>query len=71
MDYLCIGSNDFAQVGEPDFHMKNKIEMAVLLEYLETNFPVPEEFSRMCYYRTKWFHHDFGSYSEIVLMYDE
>jgi len=38
MDYLYIGSNGFAQVGEPDFHMKNKIEMQVLLAYLENNF---------------------------------
>ena len=49
MDYLYIGSNGYAQVGEPDFHMKNKAEMHVLMEYRETNFPIPKEFSDMCY----------------------
>lgn len=71
MDYLCVGSNGYAQVGQQNFHMKNKAEMAVLLNFLETNFPIPEEFSGMCCYRVKWFNHDFGSYSEIVLMYND
>jgi hypothetical protein len=71
MDYLYIGSNGFAQVGQPDFYMKNKAEMRVLMEYLKTNYPIPEEFSDMCYYKVKWFHHDFGNYSEIVLVYND
>ena len=71
MDYLTIGSNGFAQVGRPDFYEKNKIEMTVLLEYLKNNYPVPEEFRHMCEYRVKWFTHDFGRYSEIVLVYDD
>lgn len=71
MDYLCIGSNGFAQVGRPDFYEKNKVEMRVLLEFLRNNYPIPEEFWYMCEYRVKWFTHDFGSYSEIVLMYDD
>jgi len=71
MDYLTIGSNGFAQVGRPDFYEKNRIEMRVLLEYLENNHPIPEEFWHMCEYRVKWFTHDFGRYSEIVLIYDD
>ena len=71
MDYLCIGSNGFAQVGRPDFYEKNKVEMRVLLEFLRNNYPIPEEFWYMCEYRVKWFTHDFGSYSEVVLMYDD
>lgn len=71
MDYLVIGSNGFAQVGQADFHRKNKAEMAVLMNYLETCNPVPEEFSTVCWYRVKWFRHDFGDYSEIVLVYDD
>jgi hypothetical protein len=71
MDYLCVGSNGFAQVGQPDFRLKNKAEMAVLMEYLETQYPVPEEFSCMCCYRVKWFCHDFGNYSEIVMLYND
>ena len=45
--------------------------MSVLMEYLNTNFPIPEEFSNMCCYRVKWYSHDFGSYSEIVLVYND
>ena len=71
MDYLYIGSNGFAQVGQPDFYQKNKVEMRVLMKYLETNYPIPEEFSDIYQYKVKWFIHDFGSYSEIVLVYND
>jgi hypothetical protein len=71
MDYLVIGSNGFAQVGSQDFHEKNKIEMKVLGEHLRNNHPIPEEFWHICAYRVKWFNHDFGRYSEIVLVYDD
>ena len=70
MDYLVIGSNGFAQVGNPEFMQKNQVEMRVLLEYLKSNFPIPNDFSNICYYKIKWFQHDFGSYSEIVLIYN-
>ena len=70
MDYLVIGSNGFAQVGDPEYFEKNKTEMKVLLEYLQNSHPIPEEFWHMCEYRVKWFTHDFGNYSEIVLIYD-
>jgi len=71
MDYLTIGSNGFAQVGRPDFLEKNKIEMRVLLQHLVENYPVPDEFTFLCQYKVKWFSHDFGMYSEIVLIYDD
>jgi hypothetical protein len=45
--------------------------MKYLLNYLNTNHPVPEEFSRICWYKEKWFRHDFGDYSEIVLIYKD
>lgn len=70
MDYLVVGSNGFAQVGRPEFYEKNKIEMKYLLEYLKDNYPILAEFSRMCQYKQKWFSHDFGNYSEIVLIYN-
>jgi hypothetical protein len=69
MDYLCIGSNGFAQVGDSDFYEKNRVEMAVLIEYLEENYPIQPEFDYMCCYSRMWFNHDFGCYSEIVLKY--
>jgi len=71
MDYLVIGSNGFAQVGSQDFYKKNRIEMRVLKEYLDKNYPIPEEFKDLCSYRVKWFNHDFGRYSEIVLVFDD
>ena len=71
MDYLVIGSNGFAQVGTPEYLQKNQIEMRVLLEHLINNFPIPDELSNMCFYKVKWFQHDFGSYSEIVLIYND
>jgi len=58
MDYLCVGSNGFAQVGNPEFYQKNEIEMKYLLKYLSTNYPIPEEFSGICWYKEKWFRHD-------------
>jgi hypothetical protein len=45
--------------------------MKVLMEYLRSNHPIPEEFWNMCEYRVKWFTHDFGNYAEIVLVYDD
>lgn len=71
MDYLCIGSNGFAQVGNPEFYQKNEIEMKFLMEYLQTNYPIPEGFKSICWYKEKWFRHDFGDYSEIVLIYKD
>lgn len=71
MDYLCIGSNGFAQVGNPEFFEKNEVEMKYLLEYLETYYPIPEDLKSMCWYKEKWFTHDFGDYSEIVLIYKD
>lgn len=62
MDYLCIGSNGFAQVGKPDFFLKNKVEMSVLMDFLNSNYPIPKEFAEMCYYKVKWFQHEFGTY---------
>jgi hypothetical protein len=71
MDYLVIGSNGFGQVGDPEFLGKNHVELRILLQYLKDNYPIPDEFSFMCYYKVKWFSHDLGMYSEIVLIYDD
>lgn len=69
-DYLNIGSNGFAQLGDPDYRKKNRIEMQVLLSYLEEKNPVPEEFSSYAMYSVKSFPHDFGTYHELVLNYN-
>jgi len=71
MDYLVIGSNGFAQVGDPDYSAKNKIELHTLLNFFKANYPIPEPFVNMAFYSIKSFPHDFGTYHEIVLIYDD
>jgi len=70
MDYLIIGSNGFAQIGDSAFYEKLKIEMRVLMDLFHSNFPIPQKFKTWTYYSVKTFHHDFGDYQEIVLWYD-
>ena len=70
MDYLVLGSNGFAQMGDSAFYEKLKIEMRVLLDYFHSSFPIPQKFKTLAYYSVKTFQHDFGDYQEIVLWYD-
>jgi hypothetical protein len=71
MDYLVVGSNGFAQVGDPDYFAKAKIELRILLDFLQTNYSVPEEFASNTYYYIKAFNHDFGTYNEVVVIFDD
>ena len=71
MDYLVVGSNGFAQVGDPDYFAKAKIELRILLDFLQTNYSVPEEFASNTYYYIKAFNHDFGTYHEVVVFFDD
>ncbi|MBL7972519.1 MAG: hypothetical protein JNL03_13460 [Prolixibacteraceae bacterium] len=70
MDYLVLGSNGFAQMGDSAFYEKLKIEMRMLLDYFHNSFPIPQKFKTLTYYSVKTFQHDFGDYQEIVLWYD-
>lgn len=71
MDYLVVGSNGFAQVGDPAYFTKAKIELQILLEFLLVNYPVPDEFTSTAYYYIKAFNHDFGTYHEVVVIFDD
>jgi len=71
MDYLVVGSNGFAQVGDPDYFIKAKIELRILLEFLQANYPVSDEFAPKAYFQIKAFNHDFGTYHEIVVIFDD
>jgi len=71
MDYLVVGSNGFAQIGDPDYFTKAKIELRILLEFLQTNYPVPDEFASKANYSIKAFNHDFGTYHEVVVIFDD
>ena len=71
MDYLVVGSNGFAHVGDPDYFTKAKIELRILLEFLQANYPIPDEFASKAYYYIKAFNHDFGTYHEVVVIFDD
>jgi hypothetical protein len=71
MDYLVVGSNGFAQVGDPDYFTKAKIELQILYEFLQANYPIPDEFASKAYYYIKAFNHDFGTYHEVVVIFDD
>ena len=71
MDYLVVGSNGFAQVGDPDYFTKAKIELQILHEFLQANYPIPDEFASKAYYYIKAFNHDFGTYHEVVVIFDD
>ena len=69
-DYLVVGSNGFAQVAAPDYYEKQIVELSIIYLYLVKNYPVPEKFKHMAHYTRMSFPHDFGTYWEIVVIYD-
>ena len=69
-DYMCVGSNGFAQVGSPDYLRKSDVEMKFILHYIRTNFPVPLPLQDYAGYRVKSFAHDFGTYHELIVKYN-
>jgi hypothetical protein len=71
MDYLNVGANGFAQVGDQNYFAKNKVEMKHLLELIRDKFPIPEQLKMLCRFAVKAFPHDFGTYHEIVLHFDD
>ncbi len=71
MDYLCVGSNGYAQVGDPLYLEKNAVEMNYLYQFIREKFPIPERLQTLCRFAVKAFSHDFGTYHEIVLHYDD
>ena len=71
MDYLNIGANGFAQVGDPQYFAKCKVEMDYLITLIEDKFPVPETLQPHCFFGIKSFPHDFGTYHEIILYFDD
>ncbi len=71
-DYISIGATpsdeECAQVGTPDYPEKSKAECRAFKHQLERTF-------RDCpdgtYFTVKSFPHDFGSYREVVVSYDD
>lgn len=69
-DYIVIGSNGFAQLGQPDYVTKQKAEKEVLLPFAIEKLPIPEEFQGVCHFAWKRFPYEYDSYHELVLNFN-
>lgn len=72
-DYFELGSSpngeDCVQVDSTkDYYLEMKEELNRYKEMLQNIFPMPEDLG--CYFKIKWFPHDFGKYGEVVIMFD-
>jgi hypothetical protein len=71
-DYVSLSSvpadEDCAQVGSPDYPERMKAESKRYIELLNKRFINPPEGS---YFSRKSFPHDFGTYHEIVVYFDD
>jgi len=71
-DYIELGptpaGESCAQVGADDYHEKAREECQRYKELLEATFPDPPQGSR---FAIKSFPHDFGSYYEVVVWFDD
>lgn len=71
-DYIYLGpapaNENCAQVGEPDYRIKAKKEMNTFIDQIYRQFPEIEETSIVI--RAKFFPHDYGSYGDVVVIYD-
>jgi hypothetical protein len=48
MDYVNVGANGFAQVGDPNYWEKNKVELEFLMKLLQKEIPIPAELKGLC-----------------------
>ncbi|MDD2307193.1 MAG: hypothetical protein PHP53_20990 [Prolixibacteraceae bacterium] len=67
---LIVVSNSVAQLDNLYYFTKEKIELRILLELLQANYQVPDEFASKASYYIKAFNHDFGTYHEVVAIFD-
>lgn len=69
-EYLSIGSTpcceECASVGEPDYSTYARIECRAYMAQLQRLYPEPAK----GYFKVKSFGHDFGTYYEVVAVYD-
>lgn len=73
IDYFYIGSNGFAQVGDPLYHEKNLAERAIIFQILEENkqLQIPDEFYGIAMFSWKAQQHDFGTYHDLNVKYND
>jgi hypothetical protein len=71
MDYIHIGSSpveeDCAQVGSPDYATRARAECKRFAAQIMRHYPEPEN----GYLKIKSNPHDFGTYYEVVAVFDE
>jgi hypothetical protein len=71
MDFIQIGAapacEDCAQVGQPDYPERSRLECAVYKRMLERLNPVPAGIAAR--FTVRVFNHDFGPYREVVVEY--
>ncbi len=71
-DYLSIGSapaeEDCAQVGTPDYSERSREECARFIELIRKTCGEPPVGASLV---TKTFPHDFGSYREVCVVFDD
>ncbi len=71
MDYIHIGSvpveEDCAQVGSHDYATKGRAECKRFMAQIQRHYPEPDN----GYLKIKSNPHDFGTYYEVVAVFDE
>ena len=74
-EYIVLGSapadEKCSQVGSDDYYELSRLECLVFKKMLERKLSVPEKLAHDCYYKTKTFEHDFGTYREVCIVYSE
>lgn len=73
-DYEVIGSIGFAQVGTGEYFAKEKVEKKVIVDLINERksiFQVPIGLIGIARLSYKGFPHDFGTYYELVVVYDD
>lgn len=69
-DYLTLGPTPYdepcAQLGTDHFYAKSRIESDAYIHQLLRQFGDPPG---LCFFRTKPFHHEFGTYYEVVITF--
>ena len=72
LDYVYLSptpvETDCAQVGDPNYRKNATIEMTAFIGQLYRCFPDASE--KGFTFRIKWQNHDFGTYGEVVAVYD-
>lgn len=73
IDWIYIGSNGFAQIGDDLYPDKNRAEKAIIFKILEENpqLQVPKEFEGIAGYHWKAQSHDFGTYHDLAIRFND